>query len=425
MFRIPFSCSPLFPSSWFAVAFVGLLLWPPTRAEGAKITLRWADNSNNESGFKIERAVGNGGFSQIATTARGVASYVDATVTTNTTYRYKVRAYNGAGNSAYSNTTSITVVATPPLPLPPPPGSPPPGSPPPTSNTPPNISAIANRTIPMNGTTGAIFFTISDSQTPASNLTLIKNASDQSLVPLGNITFGGSGTNRSVTIRPVSNKSGWSTIWVKVSDGKLDRYVSFVLTVTGKPVGGVGSVGAMVAPSIGLTSVVSIGAAGAASANLSLAGAGLNVSAAVTTDQLRFSNVSLKGDTELTVQVTGLKGSDDQTRAGLMFRNSTAANSACVGVLLTGTSRLLLVWRATAGGPLQTRAALTGSVPQWLRVTRVGDAFYGFTSKDGVKWDLVEFANVDLTDTVLGGTAAMTPGGATATTATFAQFEVD
>src|SRR4030095_10086186 len=49
--------------------------------------------------------------------------------------------------------------------------------------------------------------------------------------PVGNISFGGSGANRSVTVSPASNQNGTATITVTVSDGELSANDSFVLTV--------------------------------------------------------------------------------------------------------------------------------------------------------------------------------------------------
>jgi len=73
-----------------------------------KITLSWSDNSNNESGFKIERSTDGVNFSQIATTGANTTSYTNSSLTTGTTYHYRVRAYNDAGDSAYSNTATAT-----------------------------------------------------------------------------------------------------------------------------------------------------------------------------------------------------------------------------------------------------------------------------------------------------------------------------
>lgn len=69
-----------------------------------KVTLTWADNSTNESGFKIERKTGRAGsYSQIATVGTNGTSYSDATVAPGTPYYYRVRATNTVGDSSYSN----------------------------------------------------------------------------------------------------------------------------------------------------------------------------------------------------------------------------------------------------------------------------------------------------------------------------------
>ena len=78
------------------------------------VSLAWNDNSNNETGFKIERKVGAGGsYTQIATTGQNWAAYSDYSISTGVTYYYRVRAYNGGGDSSYSNEVAIT-----PLPAP-------------------------------------------------------------------------------------------------------------------------------------------------------------------------------------------------------------------------------------------------------------------------------------------------------------------
>ena len=73
-----------------------------------QINLGWQDNSENEDGFKIERSLSSVDFGQIDTVGPDVASYSDTTVAENTTYYYRVRAYNVGGNSEYSGIVSST-----------------------------------------------------------------------------------------------------------------------------------------------------------------------------------------------------------------------------------------------------------------------------------------------------------------------------
>jgi hypothetical protein len=71
----------------------------------SQINLSWTDNSGNETGFKIERCQGNNctNFVEITQVAAGTTSYADGGLASNTFYRYRVRASNAAGDSAYSN----------------------------------------------------------------------------------------------------------------------------------------------------------------------------------------------------------------------------------------------------------------------------------------------------------------------------------
>jgi len=79
-----------------------------TAVSRSQINLSWADTSTNEGGFKIERCAGAScsKFAQIATVGTNVTIFSDTGLKRNTSYRYRVRAYNGAGDSAYSNIAS-------------------------------------------------------------------------------------------------------------------------------------------------------------------------------------------------------------------------------------------------------------------------------------------------------------------------------
>ena len=81
-----------------------------TAVSKSQINLTWTDNATNETGFKIERCKGSTctNFTQIATVGANVTSYSNTGLSANTTYRFRVRAYNASGNSAYSNIASAT-----------------------------------------------------------------------------------------------------------------------------------------------------------------------------------------------------------------------------------------------------------------------------------------------------------------------------
>ena len=87
-----------------------------TAASSSRIDLSWTDNSNGETGYKIERKIGAGGtYSQVGTVGANVPSYSNTGLSGSKTYYYRVMAYNVTGDSAQSNEANATTPATPKL----------------------------------------------------------------------------------------------------------------------------------------------------------------------------------------------------------------------------------------------------------------------------------------------------------------------
>jgi hypothetical protein len=78
-----------------------------TTASSSQINLSWADNSNNETGFVVERQNGST-WTVLTTTAANATSYSDSGLTANTAYTYRVSAINAAGTSVPSNSSTAT-----------------------------------------------------------------------------------------------------------------------------------------------------------------------------------------------------------------------------------------------------------------------------------------------------------------------------
>ena len=81
------------------------------------INLTWTDNASNESGFLIERAPDNSGaagtFAQITSVGANTVAFTSSLLTPVTRYWYRVRSYNTAQNSAFSNSASATTLEAP------------------------------------------------------------------------------------------------------------------------------------------------------------------------------------------------------------------------------------------------------------------------------------------------------------------------
>jgi hypothetical protein len=106
---------------WSAWATFKMGMSPPAAPTGltasaissSRIDLSWTDASSDETGFRIQRKISGGIFSTLATVGANVTTYSNTGLTPDTLYHYRVQAYNGAGNSTFSNTASATTLAPP------------------------------------------------------------------------------------------------------------------------------------------------------------------------------------------------------------------------------------------------------------------------------------------------------------------------
>src|SRR5690606_27281870 len=85
-----------------------------TATSSTTVDVAWADNSNDETLFRLQRRVEPGGtYADIADLPPNTALFTDTERSPGFSYRYRVRSCSALGCSAY-NTTAI--VTTPPLP---------------------------------------------------------------------------------------------------------------------------------------------------------------------------------------------------------------------------------------------------------------------------------------------------------------------
>jgi uncharacterized protein (DUF1800 family) len=106
-----------------------------------------------------------------------------------------------------------------------------------TANTPPTISSIAPQTAVSGQTMTPVGFTVGDAESDPSTLTVTATSSDQTIVTNANISLGGSGASRTISLVPQSGIVSvvTCTITVTVSDGIASTPTSFQLTVIPPP----------------------------------------------------------------------------------------------------------------------------------------------------------------------------------------------
>ncbi|HIE96818.1 MAG TPA: hypothetical protein EYG03_07755 [Planctomycetes bacterium] len=112
------------------------------------------------------------------------------------------------------------------------PSDPPTPGDPPAPNNAPVISTISDQTVNQNDGVGPLSFTVNDQDNDPLSITAA--SSNPALVPHANITVGGTGTNRTVSLSPLAGASGTATITLTVADGFETASESFTLIVIGQ-----------------------------------------------------------------------------------------------------------------------------------------------------------------------------------------------
>jgi endoglucanase len=125
-----------------------------------------------------------------------------------------------------------------------------------------------------------------------------------------------------------------------------------------------------------------------------------------TSDQFNFASTSISGDVTITARVATVQNTNTWAKAGVMLRESTAANSAYAFVMVSSGKGVAMQYRAsTAAGAVQS-AQTTGLVaPYWVRLVRSGSTFTGYTSADGSTWSQIGTISITMAGTISSGLA--------------------
>jgi RHS repeat-associated protein len=106
-------------------------------------------------------------------------------------------------------------------------------------------------------------------------------------------------------------------------------------------------------------------------------------------DQGRYASATLTGDGAVVVRITSQTNTHVWAKAGVMLRESLAANARTAALLLTPGNGVVFQRRSATGGDTvaTTQAGIGG--PLWLRLTRTGATITAERSADGLAWTLV------------------------------------
>jgi hypothetical protein len=138
-----------------------------------------------------------------------------------------------------------------------------------------------------------------------------------------------------------------------------------------------------------------------------------------TSDQFHFVSQPMQGDVEVIARVASLQYAAPWSKAGVMIRESLAANSRHAFVLASGTQGWGFQRRLSTGGTSYHDAGPTGRAPGWVRLVREGNLFSAYRSSDGTNWSLMGTDTINMGSTVYVGLAVTSHNTTATADATF------
>jgi aryl-phospho-beta-D-glucosidase BglC (GH1 family) len=251
--------------------------------------------------------------------------------------------------------------------------------------TAPAITVPADITVAASGPGGAnVNFITSASDLVSGTVSTLSNPPSGSLFPIGTTTV-------TVTATDAAGNSASRT---------------FTVTVTRLP-----------APWLD-ADIGSTGLAGSALHNagtFTIAGAGAGITGSA--DACRYVYQTATGDCDVIVRVQSLTNTGSNAKAGVMIRESLAANAREAGVWVTPTSGIQFTRRTSTGGSTSVTSSSGKIAPYWVRLTRTGNTFRAFMSTNGTTWtQLGKNTNISMATSTSIGFAVTS--GSTATLCT-------
>jgi regulation of enolase protein 1 (concanavalin A-like superfamily) len=124
-----------------------------------------------------------------------------------------------------------------------------------------------------------------------------------------------------------------------------------------------------------------------------------------TSDHFNYVYQPASGDIDVIARVVSLTNSDDWAKAGVMIRETLAANSRQAMMVDSVGNGYAFQRRPTTGGTSENTGGGAGSPPGWVRLKRNGTLFSAYKSTNGSTWTLVGTDNISMADSVFVGIA--------------------
>ncbi|MCR9294179.1 MAG: dockerin type I domain-containing protein [bacterium] len=148
-----------------------------------------------------------------------------------------------------------------------------------------------------------------------------------------------------------------------------------------------------------------------------------------TSDQFHYAYSEVSGNVELIARVDSITSGGTPSswaKSGIMFRESTAANSRFVNLVQRPDNQVAFQWRDSTGGGATFSGKLYGGTgsTKWLKLVRIDDTFLASYSTDGVEWNEIGSHTIDLPVRSLAGLAVTAHDNTSTITTTFDHVQI-
>ena len=103
-------------------------------------------------------------------------------------------------------------------------------------------------------------------------------------------------------------------------------------------------------------------------------------------DDFRFASKTLTGNGSIVVRVESIVNTNAWAKAGVMIRQSLDADSKMAYMIVSYSSGVSFGWRQQTAGTCASVNQAGVAAPQWVKLTRTGDAFTAQYSVNGTTW---------------------------------------
>ena len=144
-----------------------------------------------------------------------------------------------------------------------------------------------------------------------------------------------------------------------------------------------------------------------------------------TADSFHFVSQQLVGNGEIIARVATEENTGTFAKAGVMIRESLAADSPQATVDLTPANGVEFIRRTASAANSASTIVAGATAPHWVRLVRRGDTLTAFSSADGSAWNEIGTDVIPMNDTIYVGLAVAGWNNSQLNTSTFTDVTLD